>query len=458
MKKLVPTLLLVLTLPLAAWAADPAPGDFAYGLALETNRDAPVYRVDLPQSIYESVTDPDLGDLRVFNHDGEVVPHTLWARRAETKPAAPPVPVPFFPLHGPVAQFTRALSMQVTTNQAGTIVEVNTSPSPNNSAVSAYILDASQLKPHPAQLEILWPENTDNLVVNANLDVSQDLSQWSRLVSGAALADVSFQGNRLTRRRITLPAYSGRYLRLSWPGGSRGLTITGVRALFPTGTTQTARLWKTLQAGSPEKPNQYLFDTGGFFPVDSLEILPPQRNTLSRATLYSRDQAKAPWRQVYSGLIYNLEVDGSHLYSDIIHQAPNADRFYQLQVDSSGGGLGAGLPALKIGWTGQQLFFVARGRGPYTLAYGNAAIKGESAPLDPLLSRLGRQDNNLFIQTARLGSPVELGGPDRLQKSRPAGFWKVYALWAVLILGVLLLGAMAWRLYRQMNAGGTNQD
>jgi hypothetical protein len=457
MTKLLLTLLLILALPLAAWAADLAPRDFAYGLTLEMDQDAPLYQVDMPQSIYESVTDRNLGDIRVFNQQGEVVPHTLWDRRPETIPAASPAPVPLFPLYGPVAEYSRTLSMQVITDHDGIIVQVGTAPDLNGAAVTAYILDASQLEPHPDQLEILWPANTDNLVMNVDLDVSQDLSRWSRLVSGAALADISFQGNRLIRRQIQLPEYHGRYLRLSWPGHARNLAITGIRALFPTSPPRSPRLWKTLSAGAPEKPNEYLFDTGGFFPVDSLEILPPQRNTLSRATLFSRDLIGAPWQVVYSGLVYNLEVDGHRLYSDTIRQAPNADRFYKLQVDSEGGGLGAGLPEMKIGWTRQQLYFVARGQGPYTLAYGNAAVFGETAPLDPLLGRLEHQNDSLFIKPARLGSPVELGGPERLKKPIPPGLWKVYALWAVLVLGVLLLGAMAWRLYRQMNTAESNR-
>ena len=457
MKKLILILLLMAVLPVSAWAANLAPADFAYGLALEVDQDAPLYEVDLPQSIYEAVTQRNLGDIRVFNQQGEVVPHTLWIGRPETVPAAPLAPVPFFPLSGPVAESPQSLSMHVITGQNGIIVDVDTAPSPNHTEVSAYILDASQLHEHPDQLEIRWPDNIENLVVNVDIDVSQDLSRWSRLVSAAALADISFQGNRLTRRHIRLPRYNGRYLRLSWPAGPRGVTITGIRAHFPTTPTGPPRLWKTLKAGSPEKPDEYLFDSQGFFPVDRLEILPPQRNTLSRATLFSRSQADAPWHAVHSGLVYNLEVEGNRLSSEIIHQAPNQDRFYKLQVDSGGGGLGAGLPELKIGWTQQRLYFVARGQGPYTLAYGNASAAGEAAPLDPLLGSLDHQKDSLFIKPARLGSPVELGGPERLKKPIPPGLWKVYTLWTVLVLGVLLLGAMAWRIYRQMNAAGPDR-
>ena len=96
MKKLILILLLMAVLPVSAWAANLAPADFAYGLALEVDQDAPLYEVDLPQSIYEAVTQRNLGDIRVFNQQGEVVPHTLWIGRPETVPAAPPGPCPVF--------------------------------------------------------------------------------------------------------------------------------------------------------------------------------------------------------------------------------------------------------------------------------------------------------------------------------------------------------------------------
>ena len=137
---------------------------------------------------------------------------------------------------------------------------------------------------------------------------------------------------------------------------------------------------------------------------------------------------------------------------------PNQDRFYKLQVDSGGGGLGAGLPELKIGWTQQRLYFVARGQGPYTLAYGNASAAGEAAPLDPLLGSLDHQKDSLFHQTGPAGFPCGTRRPGKgSKKPIPPGLWKVYTLWTVLVLGVLLLGAMAWRIYRQMNAAGPDR-
>ena len=49
----------------------------------------------------------------------------------------------------------------------------------------------------------------------------------------------------------------------------------------------------------------------------------------------------------------------------------------------------------------------------------------------------------------------ELGGEARLQEQVD---WKRWSLWGVLGLGVLVLGAMAWRLVKQLEASEGRKD
>jgi hypothetical protein len=51
------------------------------------------------------------------------------------------------------------------------------------------------------------------------------------------------------------------------------------------------------------------------------------------------------------------------------------------------------------------------------------------------------------VQTAQAGTQEELGGKARLQAQID---WKRWSLWGALVLGVLVLGAMAWHLTRQL--------
>ena len=51
--------------------------DFAYGMPIEADGEAALYEIEIPAAVYRTVTRSDLGDIRVFNGQGEVVPHAL---------------------------------------------------------------------------------------------------------------------------------------------------------------------------------------------------------------------------------------------------------------------------------------------------------------------------------------------------------------------------------------------
>jgi hypothetical protein len=72
----VPALLLAVASTVAG-AADPTPQDFAYGQSIITTEAATGYRVALPLEVYRTAVRADLGDLRIFNAGGEIVPYAL---------------------------------------------------------------------------------------------------------------------------------------------------------------------------------------------------------------------------------------------------------------------------------------------------------------------------------------------------------------------------------------------
>src|SRR5262252_298439 len=93
MRRVAPVLLL-----LPALAAAERPQDFAYGIPLAVDGRDAFYQVEMPRAVYEGVVRADLGDVRVFNAAGEVVPHALRPRLTATKAAPAPVKATLFPL------------------------------------------------------------------------------------------------------------------------------------------------------------------------------------------------------------------------------------------------------------------------------------------------------------------------------------------------------------------------
>ena len=84
-----------------------------------------IYSVELPEDVYKTVTRNDLGDIRVFNGAGEVVPHTIRASRKEDVIRDEWQPLPYFPLYREATGDAGDLSMQVRWSPDGSILSYN---------------------------------------------------------------------------------------------------------------------------------------------------------------------------------------------------------------------------------------------------------------------------------------------------------------------------------------------
>jgi hypothetical protein len=177
--------------------------------------------------------------------------------------------------------------------------------------------------------------------------------------------------------------------------------------------------------------------------------------------LLARDRADQPWRFVTRGVAYRLRQGGGEIASPELTLGPTTDRYWLLRIDQRGGGVGSGVPGLEAGWVPHRLVFAARGKPPFQLAYGNREAKPASLAISTLIPGY-KEDADPSIRAAKTGvqqtvnvksvqalAQQELGGEARREETVD---WKRWSLWAALILGVLMLGAMAWRLTRQLNA------
>jgi len=107
----------------AAVSADVVRQDFGYGMTLETDGQAAVYQVLLPLVIYQHTVRPDLGDIRVINGNGEIVPYAL--RRAPGEERAPGTanPLRMFPLRGTSVEPSEALKLGLQAGSASVEIE-----------------------------------------------------------------------------------------------------------------------------------------------------------------------------------------------------------------------------------------------------------------------------------------------------------------------------------------------
>jgi Protein of unknown function (DUF3999)/F5/8 type C domain len=456
-------LLLALLLAPALSVAAEQPQDFAFGLPVEVDGREALYEVEIPASVHQGTTRPDLGDLRVFNADGEPVPFALEPRPPQRAQTPQPVAAQYFPLYGEQPGDLEGLRLKVEKSGTGTVVSVKSEGGQPvaKRRLLAYLVDVSALKQPYAALELDWRQDSASYATNVRVEASDDLKTWTTVVPQAPLVRIDHDGQRLEQRTVEFQPRTAKYLRLSWPASAKGdgrgavepLELTRVTVRTGDVALEPERAWREALPEAGEKPGEYLYDLGGQFPVERIRFALPQQNTIARVEVFSRPDPRRDWQLVTSGVIYRLTQQGHQVSSPDLAVATNTNRNWLLRVDQKGGGLGSGLPRLSAGWVPQKLVFAARGKGPFQIAYGSSKVQPAAYPIETVVPGW-RSDQQPKLAHAELLPERLLGGAAALH--RPFNY-RVFGLWGALVLGVLLLAWMAWRLSKQMQSPPTTE-
>ena len=439
------------------------PADYAFGVALTPGAPAAFQRVALPAAVYEGVAHRDLSDLRVFNADGEVVPFALVPRRAVPRERPSPVPLPMFPLHvDRYRQNATGLALSVTRNAAGTTVSVNAAdgePAPGK-VLGGYVLDTSALDEPLVALTFALPETTGATTMRFAIDASDDLAVWRNVSTDATLVSIEYAGQRLTRNRVEFAPIKAKFLRLSWAADRPVIEFGAVSGEYGERMVDTPRQWRSATGTRvADHEGDFEYDLGGAFPVDRIVVDLATPNSIVPATLSARSSPTEPWQFAGSTVFYRLAQQGGDITSPPFPVAGNERRYWLLHVDPRSGATGQAPPPLRAGWQPQEIVFAARGPAPFTLAYGNLAASVGALPISTLVPGYdSMRELPASVATAAIaaGAPqIVLGGPERLRKPPDVKRW---VLWAALVLGVLVLGWMAWRLSREMAATAPDED
>lgn len=419
------------------------------------------YRFTLPADTYRGVTRADLGDLRVFNGAGEPVPYAFVPLRPAThKPAVHAAKL--FPLRGDEAKGMDGLNVRIRhTAGGGTSVDVSTSPASKRRKLLGYILDPGELKVPFEALALDW-QSREGFTGTARVEGSEDLKYWRTLAGAATVLYLEHAGQRLERRRIELAGARARYLRISFNGVPADFVLKGVQVELRPDKAEPAREWLALLGRAvPDRPGEYEFDTGGHFPVDRLRFALPQQNTvaqvqvLARYRVESRRGSEDRWQPMTSATLYRLRRNGTEVTNADLAVGPSASRHWLLRVDQRGGGLGSGEVRLEIGWVPHQVVFAARGAEPFTLAYGMKIAKPGALPITAVLPDY-KEGEAIALKTASLAATAApapraaAGFSEYFRESVDSGQAKKWALWAALVVGVLLLVWMAFALLKQV--------
>jgi hypothetical protein len=168
-------------------------------------------------------------------------------------------------------------------------------------------------------------------------------------------------------------------------------------------------------------------------------LLLPDTNTLASAEFSSRRGPRDPWHPIARMGVYRLAAPDGDLTNLPAEINVDRDRYWRVHLAAAGGQSSL---RLEVEWVPDEVTFLARGRGPFLLAYGSSSATTDQADLNQMPA-------SVEIAPATLGAPVPLGGPSRLSVQPPPFPRKRVALWSVLVSAVLGLAWMAYRLVTQ---------
>lgn len=438
---------LAVMLPVAAARAD-TNSDYAYAFALDGKASGEAYRLALTPEVYASVNPAaDLRDLIVVNALGRPVPFapmppSLPARHHyETAARLLPLPVPA----------AAADSVKVERNTAGGIV-ISQGDRAAVQRPDAWLLDAGRamnldaLALDPASLK-------QDFQLRLAVEGSDDLRQWNLLASDLSLTRVHGEQDQVEQLNAEVSSSDAyRYYRMrltdgevDWSGGhAPSATLFG--SYTDAAAEHASQLqWLTATA-SGQAGADYAYELPAALPVESVSVALPAANNAARVHVLVQDSAAAPWSEVTA--------------LDLVRTGKNAEatasidtrhvKHLRLHSDTPL----AGAPALRVGWLPAQFVFMPEGSAPYRLLAGSYAARRGDYPVDEALSRLRVQHGDGWQPVAAmLGPRVDEAGPSALAAPKVPYDWTRPLLWAVLALGALVVGWMAFSLLRQSGAG-----
>jgi hypothetical protein len=438
----------------SALGAPPKPDDYAQGIEIVLPTGLPLVELTLPDAVYQTVTRPDLGDMRVFNADGNPVPHALCTAPAQAEPEITEHSLRVFELRDAPEVANGGSRIEVHT-AGGTHVNVQEAAGGRPEAVTGriHIIDARDSEQPIRAIAFDWRSPDGASQAQVSIEASDDLDRWRVLVSASTLLRARSGEQEIRRERIELPARSYDYLRVQRTDGGPPLAIASVTAERVGAAIELDPVWFMATNHVTDDVEVLFYDTRRRAPVTYARLRLPQENSSVRVTLHSRDDAKAAWSQRWEGEAYWIVTDTQRRESPPAQFAATSDRYWRLKIAKDPQLYRA--TVLELGYRPARLRFLAQGSGPFTLAYGSrrAEVSPASA-CGALLADFPADERSKLVGEGSPQATRLLGGDTALRPPPKQTPVRLVVLWSVLIAGVGLLVAMALALLKRVRVSG----
>ena len=463
---------------LCCWAtlanASDTPADYTHAIALTVSGKNAVVQLRLPQAVYLNARSADLRDLRVFDSAGKALPFALMEPAAQAQASRRELPVTVFPVLHQGGQPGARNDVNIKTSNDGAVISISTQPGVKEQGgaarLDALVLDLGKANgAQPASIDALaftLPPAMTNYHAQVELEVSSDLRSWQSL----GFANLSWLsnsgGSTLASNRMEFAAQPFRYARLSWRDGEP-VEFARIVAESSALTDVAPALESVVIApGAGRFAGDALYRAALAIPVRRINLQFGQQNTVLPALLGSytelpaaRGATSTRWefRPRMQATFFQLSQNGKLRSSgdvivDNVHESSWVLRPASGSTSASAEAVQA---SLKLSWVPDTLVFLASGAAPYSLRFGREPGKTQSAQRSIAQVAPGFSAAELAAAEQAVAGPASVVAVQATSDSdaRVAGTQartRMLWLWAVLLLGVAVLGSMAWKLFAQM--------
>lgn len=462
------TATLLMTSFAAAASPGGAPADYSHTVPLSVDEGQAVVQLRVPRDVYLNARSPALDDLRVFDAVGMSMPFALADLAPPAIVSRSATPVAVFPVHGRARDAGRLHdSLQIRTGSDGAVISVTAPARTVSDELVGLVLD---LRPptRAAQVEaaapvggliLSLPPGTRSYSAWVALDVSDDLQNWNELAEASLNWLVNDQGASVEKDRIGFTPRSFRYARIRWLDG-KPIAFSAIHAEYVVERQAARHLETIVLQGSPAPEGRDLVYTAPVaIPAHSLGLVFTGQNVVMPVQVgqyqairrrEAGGRTSAQLQSLVNTTFYQMVQDGRRRASgDVEIPVTHASQWIvRPQADVSE------RPALRLGWSPASIVFVAGGKPPYTLAFGRTGVRPARVGLHQVAPGFSAREL-AALAAARPGNLMRQQSPGQAADDAarsPSGSKRGW-LWALLVGGVLALGAMAWHLFRQLKSG-----
>jgi len=433
---------------------------YNYRIKIHPKNDGSLQKIILTEDIYSYSKKNQLQDISVVDKLNNPLPFEIDISTKEPKKLVKSIAI--YPLTEKrfLLENTDIVSFQYDQNNRLSQIQSNAfnnkKQSNEQEQVVGYLLDlGAENRPTNSHLVFELSKASNTSFLRFDIDQSNDLKYWHSISRSEVLAQLfdrqldqqPDQQLVSQHNKINLNEVSSRYLRLKLLDNHQEFSINSVIQEYSE-TKSSEPIWSTTKlANYNQQAKGYIFDLAQSIAYTHVKVKLPEPPSFIRGKLYSRNGKNDPWIQRNNVNLFHIQVNGKSIIQNELLVDRLRAKQMMIVLDNNYNQSAPKNLSIDLGWAPQELIFFANGNAPYEILVRSSRDDSESMK-DPQFISLIKNQLSSSIPLAKFGESRLEKNPD-ISDDKPLP-WSQIFLWAILILGVVVLGLMARSLLRQV--------